>query len=330
MLKIENTIFEINSETDFEEHALLVYRQQFTRNVLYRQWCTHLRRGPSQVKKLSDIPFLPITFFKEHRVLSAPESEKTILFTSSGTTGSVTAKHIVTDPELYETSFFKTFEIFYGDPAQYCILALLPGYLERKTSSLVYMVQKLIEVSKHPDAGFYLRDQQNLLEKIRKLKVKGQKVLLIGVSYALLDLCELDPQLGPNFIVMETGGMKGTRREMLKPELHETLKKGLGVDSIHSEYGMTELLSQAYSRGDGLFEGPPWMRFLIRETDDPLKYREDSRTGGINVIDLANINSCAFIATQDLGRLHENGKLELMGRFDNSDVRGCNLMLGGL
>lgn len=294
---------------------------------MYRQWCDLLQVKPGDVNDVHQIPFMPIEFFKHHQVLSAEKGADSIVFTSSATTSQTPSKHVVTDVRVYEKSFLSGFHLFYGLPAEYCFLALLPSYLQRTGSSLVYMCDRLIKESRHPDSGFFLDDIDLLLEKIDRLRETRQKTLLIGVSYALLDLCEKKPRLGDHFIVMETGGMKGRRKEMLKPELHAFLRKGLGVSEIHSEYGMTELLSQAYSHGDGLFEAPPWMRFLTRETDDPLQLRMDSRTGGLNVIDLANYNSCSFIATKDLARLHPGGKIELMGRYDDSDVRGCNLMI---
>jgi acyl-CoA synthetase (AMP-forming)/AMP-acid ligase II len=235
--------------------------------------------------------------------------------------------HYVNKIELYKQSFLKCFERFYGSPGGYCFLALLPDYLQRSGSSLVYMCNELIRQSGDAHSGFYLDNFDALISTINQLNRSGRKTILLGVSYALMDLADKNIALSDNFIVMETGGMKGRRRELVKQELHAYLKKGFGLQEIHSEYGMTELLSQAYSRKDGLFEAPPWMRFLTREVGDPLKLRNDSRTGGINVIDLANLYSCAFIATGDLGRLHPDGKLELMGRFDHSDVRGCNLMM---
>lgn len=261
--------------------------------------------------------------------MSSPVNEDTVRFESSGTTSQISSIHFVNDIGIYETSFLKCFNLFYGKPKEYCILALLPNYLQRGRSSLVYMCAELIKRSGHPLSGFFLDNTAELVSNIETLKGTGHKVLLIGVSYALMDLCDLGVSLTENFIVMETGGMKGRRRELLKPELHDYLKSGFKVKDIHSEYGMTELLSQGYSTGNGEFLLPPWMRVLIREVDDPLKIRADHRTGGINVIDFANINSCSFIATKDLGRITSAGRLELMGRYDNSDVRGCNLMVGG-
>ena len=330
VLKIENDIFAISNESDFEAACMAVFRYQAKENTVYKNWIKHLKIAVDSVKRIEDIPFLPITFFKQQKVLCGPETKQTVVFTSSSTTGQVPSKHYVNKVELYTHSYFKTFTQFYGDVKELVVLALLPNYLQRQGSSLVYMVKDLIERSGDEDSGFYLDDLDALKQKINALKVKQKKVLLIGVSYALLDLCEKDVQLGDQFIVMETGGMKGRRAEMIKEAMHEALKQGLGVKEIHSEYGMTELLSQAYSRGDGIFEAPPWMRFMIREIDDPLQLQRAGKTGGINVIDLANIYSCSFIATQDLGKINEKKQLQLMGRFDHSDVRGCNLMVAGL
>ncbi|MES2678548.1 MAG: acyl transferase [Bacteroidota bacterium] len=328
MLKKENIFSGIRTHSDLLPVALEVFRFQYSNNAVYRQWCDLLRTNANAVNTLGKIPFLPIEFFKSHEIVSGPVHPGTIHFTSSSTTSQIPSTHLVNDISWYEQSFLRGFDLFYGDPAEYCILALLPNYMQRGGSSLVYMCDRLIRTSRHPASGFFLDNINDLLDKIAQLKGSGQKTILLGVSYALMDLCALDVELAPNFTVMETGGMKGTRKELLKPELHAYLKRGFKIGSIHSEYGMTELLSQAYSTGDGLFESPPWMKFMVREVDDPLKLRDDGKTGGINVIDLANMNSCAFIATKDLGRITPEGKLELMGRYDNSDVRGCNLMLG--
>jgi len=328
VLKKENVFFGIKSDEDFELMAIEMFHWQYLHNGVYKQWVDLLGTNIQEVKFLEHIPFLPIEFFKSHEITSSAVNTNSIRFTSSSTTSQIPATHVVTDITLYEQSFTKTFNLFYGNPCDYCILALLPNYLQRSGSSLVYMCDKLIQSSRHPLSGFFLDDINELTNRIHQLNASKQKTLLIGVSYALMDLCDLQIQLGDNFIVMETGGMKGTRREFLKPELHDYLKNGFNIKEIHSEYGMTELLSQAYSKGDGLFRSPPWLRFFIREVDDPIKLRTDGRTGGINVIDLANINSCCFIATKDLGRINEENQLELMGRFDQSDVRGCNLMLG--
>ena len=323
---ISNTeIFNIKTSQEFEELALKIFRFQFENNSVYRSFCDLLYKNPSDINSIKDIPFLPIQFFKSHEVLSSKSGiEKT--FTSSGTTGSITSKHFVSDINLYEESFRKGFRHFYGNIEDYVILALLPSYLERDGSSLIYMVDDLIKKSKHPESGFYLNNLGELATTLNRLEDKKQKTLLIGVSFALLDLVE-EFQLNLNHtIVMETGGMKGRRKEIIRQELHEILKSGFSIDSIHSEYGMTELLSQAYSKGNGVFECPPWMKILTRDTEDALSIQQPNKTGGINIIDLANLNSCAFIATQDLGKVYKNETFEIIGRFDNSDIRGCNLM----
>lgn len=327
MENLTDKLFAISNEQDFNALALSVFEFQYKNNPVYRAFADSIKVDPTQVTHYKNIPFLPIEFFKTHKVLSQQEKSDAIIFTSSSTTSQTPSQHIVTDASVYERSFLKGFELFYGHPNEYAILALLPGYLERKGSSLVYMFNKLIELSNHKQSGFYLNNFNELVATIHQLKIQKQKTLLIGVTYALLDLAELQPNLDDNFIVMETGGMKGRRKEMVKEELHTVLKANLGVSTIHSEYGMTELLSQTYSKGNGIFECPPWMKVLIRDTDDPLSLVRDNKTGGINAIDLANINSCSFIATQDLGRIQGNS-FEVMGRFDNSDIRGCNLMIG--
>ncbi|RKS55837.1 acyl-protein synthetase LuxE [Gillisia mitskevichiae] len=319
-------IFSITSEQDFNEVALEIFRFQYANNSVYRKFSNLLKTNPKKVNRIENIPFLPIDLFKSHTVLSSEETiQKT--FTSSGTTGTKTSKHHVTDLSIYEKSFNLAFKQFYGEIKNYVVLALLPSYLERDGSSLIYMAQHLIENSTHPDSGFYLNNLSELKEKLISLDKAGQKVLLIGVSFALLDLVEDFQFKLKNTIVMETGGMKGRRKEMIREELHSILKNGFGTESIHSEYGMTELLSQAYSAGNGVFECPPWMKILIRDPEDAQSYLKNNSTGGINVIDLANINSCSFIATQDLGKKSKNNSIEIMGRFDNSDIRGCNLLV---
>ena len=318
-------IFSISSEKEFNALALDIFKFQFENNIVYRSFCDLLYRHPSDVKNITDIPFLPIQFFKTHKVLSAQTAiEKT--FTSSGTTGNVTSKHLVTDLALYKDSYLKGFKHFYGNIKDYVVLALLPSYLERDGSSLIYMVNDLIAKSKQPESGFYLNNLEDLALTLNQLEAKGQKILLIGVSFALLDLIEKFQFNLKHTIVMETGGMKGRRKEIIRQELHHMLQTGFGVSKIHSEYGMTELLSQAYSKGHGVFDCPPWMKILTRDTEDALTLQQPNKTGGINVIDLANLNSCSFIATQDLGKVDENGQFEIIGRFDNSDIRGCNLM----
>ena len=319
-------IFAISSQKQFEKAALKVFRFQHENNLVYREFCNFLKIDVQKVKSLEQIPFLPIQFFKSHTVVSNTNiAEET--FTSSGTTGMTTSKHFVTEISLYEESYRKGFSQFYGNIEDYVVLALLPSYLEREGSSLIYMVEDLIQMTNNPESGFYLHNHEELIEKLIRLDQSGQNVILIGVTYALLDLIEkYDFQL-KNTIIMETGGMKGKRKEMIREELHQQLCEGFGVTAIHSEYGMTELLSQAYSLGEGIFECPSWMQLLVRDTEDALSYVREGKTGGINVIDLANINSCSFIATQDLGKKYANGSFEALGRFDHSDIRGCNLMV---
>ena len=319
-------IFTISSQKQFEKTALKVFRFQYDNNQVYREFCQLLKTDKQDVKTLQQIPFLPIQFFKSHAVVSSTNPIQET-FTSSGTTGIYTSKHLVTDVSLYEESYRKGFSQFYGNIEDYTILALLPSYLEREGSSLIYMVKDLIELSNNSNSGFYLNQYDELIEKLIDLDQSGQNVILIGVTYALLDLIELNKFQLKNTIIMETGGMKGKRKEMIREELHEQLCNGFGVSAIHSEYGMTELLSQAYSLGNGVFECPPWMHILIREAEDALNYVSNGKTGGINVIDLANINSCSFIATQDLGKKNPNNSFEFLGRFNNSDIRVCNLMV---
>ncbi|MFB9051693.1 acyl transferase [Formosa undariae] len=318
-------IFNIKTEAQFNEHALNVFNFQFKNNRTYRSFCDLLYIHPSDIKHYKEIPFLPIEFFKTREILSSTEAVQ-CTFSSSGTTGSVTSKHLVTDVSVYEDSFRKGFTEAYGDIEDYVVLALLPSYLERNGSSLIYMVNDMINQSGHPESGFYLNNLSELESKLIELDSSGQKVLLIGVSFALLDLVEAHQFQLKHTIIMETGGMKGRRKELIRTELHDILKAGFGVNEIHSEYGMTELLSQGYSKGHGVFNCPPWMKILTRDPEDALTIQTEGKTGGINVIDLANINSCAFIATQDLGKITGDNEFEVIGRFDNSDIRGCNLM----
>jgi phenylacetate-coenzyme A ligase PaaK-like adenylate-forming protein len=319
-------IFNISTQKDFNEITLEVFSHQFQHNPVYREFCQLLKRNPKNVSRVEDIPFLPIEFFKKKKVISS-ENNPEIIFTSSGTTGSTTSKHYVTDLNVYEESFLKAFQIFYGNPEEIVILALLPSYLERQGSSLIYMADSLIKRSKHSESGFYLNDLEALQHQLKELDKSGKKILLLGVSFALLDLVETYNFDLKNTTIMETGGMKGRRKEMIREELHQILTEGFGVDKIHSEYGMTELLSQSYSKGNGVFETPPWMKILIRDPEDALVYLPKHKTGGINVIDLANFNSCSFIATQDLARQINDDSTEILGRFDNTDIRGCNLLI---
>jgi phenylacetate-coenzyme A ligase PaaK-like adenylate-forming protein len=326
-------IFKIKSSGDFKRLSLDIFKYQANENEVYKRYLNSLKTNIDEIKNLEQIPFLPIEFFKTHKIITGQKHSDSdlISFSSSGTTGMSQSQHFVSDISIYEKSYLKAFEIFYGDVKDYCILALLPSYIERDGSSLIYMANDLIKKSKHADSGFYLNNYEELNSKLNALLKNGQKVILLGVTYALLDFTELfsiDKSITRNLIVMETGGMKGKRKEMVREELHEILCKGFGVENIHSEYGMTELLSQAYSKGKGIFNCPPWMRILIRDTNDPFAFLPNNKTGGINVIDLANIYSCSFLATQDLGKTFSDNSFEVLGRFDNSDIRGCNLLVG--
>lgn len=323
---MQNAVFNIQDQSDFKTCALQVFRHQFKNNAIYRSFCDLLYIHSSDVKEVEEIPFLPIQFFKSHAVLSSIQAVQET-FTSSGTTGSSISKHMVTDVSWYTKSYTKGFEHFYGPIEEYTVLGLLPNYLERDGSSLIYMVDDFIKKSNKPASGFYLNNLTELSKTLIALDKKGEKVLLIGVTFALLDLIERQQFKLQNTIIMETGGMKGRRKEIIRNELHEILCAGLGVSKIHSEYGMTELLSQGYSSGDGVFDCPPWMKILARDTEDALTMVGSNKTGGLNVIDLANYNSCSFIATQDLGKVDNNGRFEVLGRFDHSDIRGCNLMV---
>ena len=322
----DNAIFTIKTPDEFLKKALETFRFQAKNNAVYKEFIHLLGIDVSEVKQLHQIPFLPIQFFKSKTIVS-DKSAIQETFYSSGTTGMELSKHYVTDLNLYQQSYTQGFQHFYGSIKDYTILALLPNYLERKGSSLVYMVNDLIKKTEKKESGFYLNNLEDLAKKLTDLDAKGKKTLLIGVSFALLDLIEKHQFQLNNTIIMETGGMKGRRKEIIRQELHQLLQKGFGVDKIHSEYGMTELLSQAYSNGNGIFKTPNWMKILIRDTEDAFTIFPHNKTGGINVIDLANRNSCSFIATQDLGKTFKNGTFEILGRFDNSDIRGCNLMI---
>ena len=319
-------IFSIQSQEEFLQHSLETFRYQATHTALYKQYIENLGINTDEVIALEDIPFLPIDFFKSHKIITEGGAEN-IIFSSSGTTGSVTSAHYVSDLSLYEKSFNQAFKLFYGEPEQFAILALLPSYLERSGSSLIYMVDDLIKQSTYPESGYFLYNHDDLFHQLNALKNQSIPTILFGVTYALLDFIEQHSINFPELIVIETGGMKGKRKEMIREELHEILKQGFGVPTIHSEYGMTELLSQAYSKGNGVFRCPPWMNVLVRELNDPFSYRKPNQTGGINVIDLAKINSCSFIATQDLGKKYDDESFEILGRFDQSDIRGCNLLI---
>ena len=315
------------TETTFEPTALAVFRYQVQNNPLYQEFINLLGISVEEVTKIQQIPFLPIQFFKYHTI-KTQEWLPEVVFTSSGTTLQNPSKHGVRSLDWYNQCAFKAFEAQYGALENYAVLALLPSYLEREGSSLVFMVEQFIKRSKNPSSGFFLYNTDELLQVLGQCQLKKQPVLLLGVTYALLDLAKEHPKVLKNVVLMETGGMKGKRAEMTKTAIHAVLKNAFGLEQIHSEYGMTELLSQAYSKGNGLFEPSATMRVLIRETTDPLHLLPAQKTGGINVIDLANIDSCSFIATDDLGRSYEDGTFRVLGRFDASDLRGCNLLVG--
>jgi len=329
--EIRNEIFNV-TENNFEQLALRIFRFQYDQNTFYRQYCHAININAGYIQKLEQIPFLPIQFFKSNRIVSGI-FEPAVSFESSGTTGSVNSKHLVKDTGLYEESFLRTFEQFYGDVTQYAIIGLLPSYLERKNSSLVWMVNELIARSRNPQSGFYLYEFEKLKEVLEQHEKNRQQTLLIGVTYALLDFFEKYPLKLQYTTIMETGGMKGRREELTRKEVHNQLIKNTGVNHILSEYGMTELLSQAYSTKEGIFHCPPWMKVLVRSEDDPFeiylpgKLNKEFTNGAVNVIDLANLFSCSFIATDDMGKLYNEGSFEILGRLDNSDIRGCSLML---
>ena len=318
-------LYSLKTEEDFLWSIECTLRFQYTHNSVYHDYCEHLGFHPDHFEGLASLPFLPIEFFKTHKIVTHP-GPYDLQFQSSGTTGQQKSTHYLLAKEYYIQSFVQGFTQFYGPIDDYCLLALLPNYLEQGHSSLVFMVQKLIELGGNPMSGFFLKDFEQLLRRIDEVRRTDKKILLIGVSFALLDLAELyKPDLS-DVIIMETGGMKGRRRELIRAELHHKLNSAFQTKSIHSEYGMTELLSQSYSLGNGLFKSPFWKRVLIREAEDPLSLAPSGKSGGINIIDLSNQYSCSFIATQDLGRWHEDG-FEVLGRFDHADVRGCNLMV---
>jgi len=314
------------NKDNFEENALVLFQYQAKEVFTYKTYLQQLKSDLKSITSIEKIPFLPIEFYKSQKIIVENKIPE-IVFASSATTGSVQSRHYVADLSLYRESFLQAFQLFYGDITDYCVLALLPSYLERDGSSLVFMVNELIQKSNNKNSGFYLHNKEELAQKIIFLEQQNQKILLIGVTYALLELAEIQAFSLKNTTIMETGGMKGKRQEMVREELHQFLCERFGVNKIHSEYGMTEMLSQAYSKGNGIFDCPPWMRVLIRDVNDPFSFLTNEKTGGINVIDLANVNSCAFIATQDLGKIHSDNSFEVLGRFDNSDIRGCNLLV---
>jgi len=323
---LENKIWSINNESDFNTTALEVFYFQYENNIIYRKWVDYLAIEVDAVKDYRSIPFLPISLFKTHKVKSFLGKED-VIFSSSGTTGMNTSKHYVYKTELYRKSYRKAFEYFYGNIKDYTVLALLPSYLEREGSSLIYMAEDLIQLSENKESGFYLYNYDELFLILNELKKENKKVLLLGVSFALLEFAEKYKLEFPELVVMETGGMKGKRKELLREELHSILCNAFGVKNIHSEYGMTELLSQAYSKGNSVFNTPSWMKIIIRDTNDPLSLQVNNKSGGVNIIDLSNLYSCSFIATQDLGKINTNNSFEILGRFDNTDIRGCNLLV---
>lgn len=316
-------VFNVEKE-GFEALALEIFRFQYENSLIYKAYVDALIPDITTIDAVNKIPFLPVRFFKSQNVVTTNfEPEK--VFESSGTTGSVNSRHFVKDLSLYEESFLRSFELFYGSIKDYCIVGLLPSYLERNNSSLVYMVNELIKQSDNPQSGFYLDEYEKLASVIIELEKKEQKTLLIGVTFALLDFAEQFPMFMQYTTILETGGMKGRRKEMIREELHAVLQNAFKVPSIHSEYGMTELLSQAYSKGDGIFNTPPWMKILVRDEEDPL-FVKQTGSGIINVIDLANIYSCSFIATDDAGKIYDDNGFEVLGRVDGSDLRGCSLL----
>ncbi|MEO8713162.1 MAG: acyl transferase [Parafilimonas sp.] len=302
-----------------------LFAYQYTENKIYMQWCDHLKIDTNQITSLTQIPFLPISFFKTNKIICGDENYD-LFFESSGTTQSTKSRHYIKDITLYTQSFTNSFEIFYGDIKDWCIIGLLPSYLQQKNSSLVKMVNDLIELSQHAQSGFYLDDYEKLYHVLQQLENQKQTTLLIGVTYALLDFAEKFPIQLSCTTIMETGGMKGRRKEITRDEVHAILKKQFQVQQVHSEYGMTELLSQAYSKANGKFYCPSWMKVFVRDEDDPLLVKPTGK-GALNIIDLANAYSCAFIATDDAGEVFDDGSFTVAGRLDGSDIRGCSLMV---
>jgi phenylacetate-coenzyme A ligase PaaK-like adenylate-forming protein len=322
---LQNKLFQIDSSEAFEALALDVFRLQAQQNTIYKNYLEAIKIAWQSIDSLKDIPFLPIEFFKTHAVKTG-DFEAEVIYTSSGTSGHQTSRHHVSSNALYHETFMKGFRLFYGNPSDYVISALLPSYLERTGSSLIEMTTSLIAATGHADSGFYLHDHERLANNLNKTRQDGRKNLLLGVTFGLLDFAETFTLINPDLIVMETGGMKGRRKEMIREEVAETICSAFGVDKVHSEYGMTELMSQAYSKGDGVFSSPPWMKIMVRDTTDPL-FTMPNGHGALNIIDLANVHSCSFIATQDLGKVQSDGSFEVTGRMDRADVRGCNLLI---
>jgi hypothetical protein len=323
----DHKIFAV-TDGGFETLALEIFHYQYEHNSIYRDYVNALRINAAEMRSIIQIPFLPIRFFKSHNVCSNT-FEPSVIFKSSGTTTTTNSRHLIKDTWLYKASFMQAFELAYGNIRDWCVIGLLPSYLERQGSSLIYMVNELINESQHPNSGFYLDEHEKLYALLAELEREKQKTLLIGVTFALLDFAEKYSLPLHHTTIMETGGMKGRRKEMIRAEVHEILRKSFGSLSIHSEYGMTELLSQAYSKGEGIFHCPPWMKIIIRDDEDPLSIKTASNkpvSGAINVIDLCNVHSCSFIATDDAGKLYPGGGFEVLGRIDNSDLRGCSLL----
>jgi len=318
-----NYLLHINAQT-FDDVALAMFFYQYGNNIIYKEFVNALRIHPEDVKEVSQIPFLPISFFKTHKIITG-EKKTALVFESSGTTGEIPSRHYIGDSDLYKLSLLQGFQEFYGKPEDYMILALLPSYLERSGSSLVHMVKVLMEVGGHKESSFYLNEFEKLHITIQELERKGQKTLLLGVTFALLDFAAQYHMQLQHTIVMETGGMKGRREEMTRTEVHEILKRQWQIPDINSEYGMTELLSQAYSKKDGVFYAASTMKVMVRDMNDPLDIKKNG-VGGINVIDLSNRDSCAFIATEDIGHLNLEGSFEVLGRMDHTALRGCSLM----
>ena len=325
-MKKNDNIFNINSDKEFNEIALQIFHYQAKNNVVYKEYLNYLNTDVNKIESIDRIPFMPIEFFKTHKIIT-DNLETTKIFKSSGTGFSGRSSHYVSDIKLYEQSFNEGFKYFYGNIKDYCILGLLPSYVENGDSSLIYMVESLIKQSENTESGLYLNNYNELIKVATRLESQNKKYIILGVSYALLDIAESNSLNLKNAIIMETGGMKGRRKELPKEELHKILIDSFGVKAIHSEYGMTELLSQAYSFGNGIFKTPSWMKIFVRDIYDPFTYMEKGKSGGINIIDLANINSCCFIETKDLGRVHPDNSFSILGRFDNSDIRGCNLLV---
>ena len=319
-------IFNISSFDDFSMLTIELFHYQNSHCSIYKTYTEGLMIDPEKVDSIEKIPFLPIQFFKQHLILSSNKNPK-ICFESSATTSTNVSKHYLCSPEIYVESFTRSFSSVFGDPSNSAILALLPSYLERSGSSLVYMADRLIQLSKHKESGFFLSNFEELYYTLTQLSQQKIKTILLGVTFGLLDFIEKYHLVFPELTIIETGGMKGRREEITRLQLHELLCSGFGVKKVYSEYGMTELLSQAYTQGEMQFFCPPWMKVLVRETNDPLSVSLQGKNGGLNIIDLANIESCAFIATQDLGTVYADGSFEVLGRFDDSDIRGCNLMV---